>query len=92
MSNDSIMDGHNLLDLIRNELSLSDGSMTLFDQARYLNTPLSDVWAVYNVLADKQLLAPQAAQNDAQNAVQNAAQNVPAQAAPHVEPSVAPKA
>lgn len=84
MSNDSIMDGHNLLDLIRNELSLSDGSMTLFDQARYLNTPLSDVWAVYNVLADKQLLAPQAAQN--------AAQNVPVQAAPHVEPSVAPKA
>ena len=88
MSNDSIMDGHNLLDLIRNELSLSDGSMTLFDQARYLNTPLSDVWAVYNVLADKQLLAPQVAQN----AAQNAAQNVPAQAAPHVEPSVAPKA
>ena len=58
MSNDSIMDGHNLLDLIRNELSLCDGTLPLFELASYLNTSLSDVFTVYQVLADKGLLTP----------------------------------
>ena len=56
MSNDAIMDGHNLLDLIRNELSLADGTISLFELAQYLQTPLSDVFAVYQLLADKGLL------------------------------------
>ena len=59
MSNDAIMDGHNLLDLIRNELSLADGTISLFELAQYLQTPLSDVFAVYQVLADKGLLTCQ---------------------------------
>ena len=58
MSNDSTMDGANLLNLIRNELSLCDGTIALFELASYLNTQLSDVFAVYQVLADKGLLTP----------------------------------
>lgn len=58
MSNDSIMDGHNILNLIRNELSLCDGTIALFELASYLNTPLSDVFTVYQVLTDKGLLTP----------------------------------
>lgn len=58
MSNDSTMDGANLLNLIRNELSLCDGTIALFELASYLNIPLSDIFAVYQVLADKGLLTP----------------------------------
>lgn len=58
MSNDSLMDGRNLLDLIRNALSLSDGSLSLFELAYYLKLPLSDVWTVFHLLCDQKLLKP----------------------------------
>ena len=64
MSNDSIMDGRNLLNLIRYELSLADGKRSLFELASQINEPLSDVWSVYHLLRDQQLvteLAPELA-------------------------------
>lgn len=56
MSNDSIMDGRNLLNLIRYELSLADGKRSLFELASQINEPLSDVWSVYHLLRDQQLV------------------------------------
>lgn len=56
-SSDSLKDHRYLLNLMLNVLSLTDGTMTLFDIARKLQTPLADLLTVAELLIENDLVS-----------------------------------